>query len=76
IPNSVIKRAKEELKDLEVDGKVRLAQAIENSRDNQFSFAAVNEQNVIARLRALDINTVSPMDALMLLKDLKEALES
>ena len=76
IPNSVIKRAKEELKDLEVDGKVRLAQAIENSRDNQFSFAAVNEQNVIARLRALDINTVSPMDALMLLKDLKEGLES
>ena len=76
IPNSVIKRAKEELKDLEVDGKVRLAQAIENSRDNQFSFAAVNEQNVIARLRALDINTVSPMDALVLLKDLKEALES
>ncbi|MDE6726356.1 MAG: DNA mismatch repair protein MutS, partial [Oscillospiraceae bacterium] len=75
LPNTVIKRAKEELKELEVGGKVRLAQAIENSRDNQFSFAAVNEQNAIARLRALDINTISPMDALMLIKDIKESLE-
>lgn len=75
LPNAVIKRAKEELKDLEVSGKVRLAQAIENTKDHQFSFAAVNEQNVLARLRALDINLLSPMDALMLIKELKETLE-
>lgn len=75
LPNSVIKRAKEELKELEVGGKVRLAQALENSRDHQFSFAAVNEQNALARLRALDINTISPMDALMLIKELKESLD-
>ena len=75
LPNSVIKRAKEELKDLEISGKVRLAQAIENSRDHQLSFAAVNEQNAIARLRALDINTISPMDALMLIKDITESLK-
>ena len=54
---------------------VRLAEAIENSRDNQFSFTAVNEQNAVARLRAADINTLSPMDALLLLKELKESLE-
>ena len=71
----MIKRAKEELKELEVGGKVRLAQALENSRDHQFSFAAVNEQNALARLRALDINTISPMDALMLIKELKETLD-
>lgn len=75
LPNKVIQRAKEELKDLEVSGKVRLAEAIENSRDNQFSFTAVNEQNAVARLRAADINTLSPMDALLLLKELKESLE-
>ena len=75
LPNNVIKRAKEELKELEVGGKVRLAQALENSRDHQFSFAAVNEQNALARLRALDINTISPMDALMLIKELKETLD-
>lgn len=75
LPNNVIRRAKEELKDLEVSGKVRLAEAIENSRDNQFNFTAVNEQNAIARLRAADINTMSPMDALLILKELKESLE-
>ena len=73
LPNAVIKRAKEELKDLEIGGKVRLAQAIENSKDHQFSFAAVNEQNAIARLRSLDINVISPMDALMIIKELKES---
>ncbi|MBD5129839.1 MAG: DNA mismatch repair protein MutS [Ruminococcaceae bacterium] len=74
LPNKVIQRAKEELKDLEVSGKVRLAEAIERSRDEQFSFAAVNEQNAVARLRAADINTMSPMDALMFVKELKESL--
>ncbi len=75
LPNKVIERAKEELKDLEVSGKVRLAEAIERNKDEQFSFSAVNEQNAIARLRAADINTMSPMDALMFVKELKESLE-
>ena len=75
LPNKVIERAKEELKDLEVSGKVRLAEAIERSRDEQFSFTAVNEQNAIARLRAADINTMSPMDALMFVKELKDSLD-
>ncbi len=74
LPNKVIERAKEELKDLEVSGKVRLAEAIERSKDEQFSFTAVNEQNAIARLRAADINTMSPMDALMFVKELKDSL--
>lgn len=74
LPNKVIKRAKEELKELEISGKIRLSEAIENSRDEQFSFTAVNEQNAVAKLRAADINTMSPMDALMFVKDLKESL--
>lgn len=74
LPNKVIERAKEELKDLEVSGKVRLAEAIERSKDEQFSFTAVNEQNAIARLRAADIDTMSPMDAFMFVKELKETL--
>ncbi len=76
LPNKVVQRAKEELKELEIGGKVRLAQAIEKSRENntQFSLTAVEEQNAIARIRAADLNTMSPMDALMFLKDLKDNL--
>lgn len=74
LPNKVVKRAKEELKELEISGKIRLSQAIENSRGEQYNFTAVNEQNAIAKLRAADINTLSPMDALLFVKDLKESL--
>lgn len=75
LPAAVLKRAKEELKELEISGKLRLSEALENNRADQISFAAVNEQNAIARLRSLDINTISPMDALMLIKELKESLD-
>lgn len=75
LPQKVITRAKEELKDMEVVGKVQLAETLERTADSQFSFTAVNEQNAVARLRAVDINTLSPMDALLFIKDLKESLQ-
>jgi DNA mismatch repair protein MutS len=74
LPQKVISRAREELKDLEVSGKVKRAEALEKNADSQFSFAAVNEQNAIAKLRAADINSMSPLDALMFVKELKESL--
>ncbi len=74
LPNKVVQRAKEELKELEISGKVRMAEAIEKSRDNQFSLTAVEEQNVIARLRAADLNSMTPLDAMMLIKELKESI--
>ena len=74
LPNKVVNRAKEELKELEISGKVRMAEAIEKSRDNQFSLTAVEEQNAIARLRAADLNSMTPLDAMMLVKELKETI--
>lgn len=74
LPNKVVKRAKEELKELEISGKVRMAEAIEKSRDNQFSLSAVEEQNAVARLRAADLNSMTPLDAMMMIKELKETL--
>ena len=74
IPNKVIDRAKEVLKDLEVSGKIRLAEALEKNKTDQMSFAAVEEQNAIARIRSVDLNSMSPMDALMFVKELKDSL--
>ncbi|MBQ9948305.1 MAG: DNA mismatch repair protein MutS [Oscillospiraceae bacterium] len=74
LPQKVINRAKQELKGLEVLGKTKLAETLEKTSDNQFSFAAINEQNAIARLRGADINSMSPMDALLFVKDLKDSL--
>lgn len=74
LPQKVISRAKEELKDLELLGRQKLSETIEKTAEHQFSFNAINEQNAIAKLRAADINTMSPMDALMFLKDIKDTL--
>ena len=74
VPQKVISRAKEELKGLEVLGKTKLAQTLESTAQNQVSFSAINEQNAIARLRAADINSMSPMDALLFVKELKDSL--
>ena len=51
-----------------------MAEAIEKSRDNQFSLTAVEEQNAIARIRAADLNSMTPLDAMMLIKDIKERI--
>lgn len=74
LPQKVINRAKEELKELEVMGRATLSDTLEKTADHQFSFNAINEQNAIAKLRAADINTMSPMDALMFIKDIKDTL--
>ena len=74
LPQKVINRAKEELVELEKLGRTKLSETIEKTADHQFSFTAINEQNAIAKLRAADINTMSPMDALMFLKDIKDTL--
>ena len=74
LPQKVINRAKEELKELEVMGRQKLSDTIEKTAEHQFSFSAINEQNAIAKLRAADINAMSPMDALMFIKDIKETL--
>lgn len=74
LPQAVINRAKEELKELEVMGRQKLSETLEKTAEHQFSFTAINEQNAIAKLRAADINTMSPMDALMFVKDIKETL--
>lgn len=74
LPQKVVNRAKEELKELELLGRQKLSETIEKTADKQFSFNAINEQNAIAKLRAVDINTMSPMDALIFIKELKETL--
>lgn len=74
LPQKVINRAKEELKELEVMGRQKLSDTLEKTAEHQFSFSAINEQNAIAKLRAADINTMSPMDALMFIRDIKETL--
>ena len=74
IPQSVISRAKEILKDLE-HGKYKKENANiqkqDNSDDIQLSLIGSAESPVIEKLKGTDINTLTPIEAMNLLYELK-----
>ena len=74
IPQSVISRAKEILKDLE-HGKYKNENAGIQKQDNsdnmQLSLMGAAESPVVERLKNTDINTLTPIEAMNLLYELK-----
>jgi DNA mismatch repair protein MutS len=77
LPNEVIKRAKEVLASVEKTAKaLSTSDRIEEERDDTLiSFDdCVNEQ-IIEELRAVDINTLSPYEAMSFLFNLKKRLK-
>ena len=73
IPDSVIGRAKKILRQLEDEsGRTAPAAAAE---EDQVSFAAVSEAEVIAALRRAQVDSLSPLEALNLLYELKNKLQ-
>ena len=42
--------------------------------EHEQRLTAVEEQNAIARIRAADLNSMTPLDAMMLIKDIKERI--
>ena len=77
IPNEVIKRAKEILSVVEKSAKsLTLTDKEFDSSENDSVISIDNmiEDQIINELRAIDVNTLSPYEAMMLLFDLKKRL--
>jgi DNA mismatch repair protein MutS len=82
LPNSVISRAKNLLKDLEEKYSTYKQQAAaamdsiesSNNSDEQISLDELNEKEAIRKLKSIDPNTVTPLEALNLLFSLKQKL--
>ncbi|MCL2226251.1 MAG: DNA mismatch repair protein MutS [Oscillospiraceae bacterium] len=77
VPGSVIKRAKEVLKTLEDGGADALSQtrkAAEPPDSSQLSMLDVGGSEIAAKLSATDLNTLTPLEALNLLFELKKSL--
>ncbi len=78
IPNWIVKRAFEILEQLE---KVNLYTEIDVSNDNDFdnseqiSFKEIIEDDAVKRLREIDPNQLTPMDALNLIFELKKMVD-
>jgi DNA mismatch repair protein MutS len=72
LPESVVSRAKKILRELE-DESGRPAPA--SAEEDQMSFAAMGEAEVIDALRRAQVDSLSPLEALNLLYELKQKLK-
>ncbi len=73
VPEGVINRAKSYLKELEAGGA---AFGVERTApDDQISLADVGADEVRARLRSLDVDSMTPLEAMTVLYELKKKVE-
>lgn len=75
VPNDVTKRAKDVLSALE-DGTFapKVKKAAENIDDGLITFENYDEKEVCEKLRACDINTLTPLEAMSFIYELKKIL--
>ena len=73
VPETVVNRAKQVLSGL-VENEARPVIRNKAEEDN-VSFEALNEQRVLDRIRSVDINTLTPYEAITLLYELKKELD-
>ena len=79
IPNSVIKRAKSILKELEankIEIEFKAEEDIEEeTEDIQYNFSTNTAGDILEIIKATDINTLTPIEAMQTLYDLKKKAE-
>ena len=69
IDSWIVKRAKEILKELETDGKVKIITKYE-SDDSQLSMSDISSSEIIERLKSIDVSTITPLEAMSILYEL------
>jgi len=74
VPDSVIKRAKAVLKTLEEGSAPRREQTAQKSEEGQLSLLDMGGGEIAAKLSSTDLNTLTPLEALNLLFELKKKL--
>jgi hypothetical protein len=76
VPDQVITRARELLKMLEENRDGERPAAVSSGEEEQISLRELGTDEVVARLRAADINTLTPIEAMNLVYELKLLLEN
>ncbi len=74
VPNTVINRAKDILKETE-KGEKTVVKYSEKSFDNEISFDTISNNEVIDKIKGIDLNTTTPIEALGVLFDLKKLVQ-
>ena len=74
VPNTIITRAKEILADLESGKAETIVERVNVNEDTQLSLMGVASSPVIDRLKSVDLNTLTPIEAMNLLYELKNMI--
>ena len=74
VPNSIISRAKEILADLESGKAETIVEKVPVDEDMQLSLMGVASSPVIDRIKSVDLNTLTPIEAMNLLYELKSMI--
>jgi len=78
VPQSVIRRAKAVLESIESGAPQTVIShdlGISDEPDDQISLTDIGENQLISRLRTLDLNTLTPLEAMNLLYELKKSVD-
>lgn len=74
VPNTIINRAKEILADLEGGKAETIIEKVNVNEDTQLSLMGVASSPVIDKLKSVDLNTLTPIEAMNLLYELKNMI--
>ena len=75
VPEKVISSAKQSLKVMELNSKIELETELrEREEESQIDFTSLARESVINRLKTLDVNALTPLEALQALAELKREL--
>ena len=70
VPNSVVERAKVVLKELEGEGLKAPVHVYHEEPEMQMSFGSSNANDIVEKLKKIDVNTLTPIEAMSVLYDL------
>ncbi|MCL2036135.1 MAG: DNA mismatch repair protein MutS [Oscillospiraceae bacterium] len=76
LPDKVVTEAKRALKQMELVSNTQREEQLSHSEESemQFDFSLIERDNAISRLKSLDLNSITPLDALAELSELKKSL--
>ena len=76
VPASVISNAKKALKQMEMNSKIELEERLREEDDmgGQIDFALIERDNAVNRIKAIDLENITPLDAMRELSDIKKRL--
>lgn len=74
VPNSIIKRAKEILSDLESGKPDTIVEKVNVHEDRQLSLMGATANPIIEKVKSVDFNTLTPIEAINFLYELKSMI--